>query len=344
MKVSFIIVAYNAEKTISGILTDLKNQSYDHSSIEVILVDSNSTDKTRDIMENFKEYNNREFSRVCILENIKKTLPCGWNIALENCTGEIILRVDAHTSIPNDFIEKNVECIKSGENICGGRVVSIADSDNKFQQTLLIAENSALGGGIAKFRRSNKKEYVSTLAFASYKKTVFDRVGRYNEMLARTEDNEMHYRMKKLGYKFCLDPDITSTRFARNSFSKIINQKFLNGYWIGLTLGVEPKCFSLYHFIPFIFVLSIILTLILALLDQMIFFYMLISLYMLANLTLTIVAFINEKFNIYNITLPIIFLSMHISYGIGTLVGIIKIPFWLYKHKRIKRELEYEYK
>lgn len=327
MKVTFIIIAYNAENTIKSLIKDLERQNYNHKLIEVILVDSNSSDNTKKIMIDFKNKKS-QFYRICILDNNKKILPCGWNIALKEATGDIILRVDAHTSIPNDFIKKNVECISNGEKICGGKVVSIVDSDNEWQKTLLLAENSALGGGIATFRRGDKKRYVSTLAFAAYKKEVFDNVGEYNEYLVRTEDNEMHYRMKKAGYKFYFNPEINSKRFARSSLRKMIKQKFLNGYWIGLTLRIQPKCFSLYHFIPLIFVLAIIITLISTIFMGNLLVNILFISYISINLLLSIFSIVNKKFNSINIMLPVFFFLIHFSYGLGTLIGIIQLPFW----------------
>ena len=82
-------------------------------------------------MEKFKE-SNRSFSRVLVLDNPKKILPCGWNIALEASTGDLILRVDAHSSLPNDFISKNVNRIDMGEKIVGGHRISIIDEDNSY--------------------------------------------------------------------------------------------------------------------------------------------------------------------------------------------------------------------
>ena len=84
-------------------------------------------------------------------------------MALKEATGKIILGVDAHTSIPEDFIQCNVECIESDEDICGGKVESIVYSNNNMKKTLLISGNSALGGGIAKFRRSEKKNMLVLL-------------------------------------------------------------------------------------------------------------------------------------------------------------------------------------
>ncbi len=80
----------------------------------------------------------------------------------------------------------------------------------------------------------------------------------FSENLLRTEDNEMHYRIREVGFKLCYDPRIVSYQYARSSFSKMLKQKYANGYWIGLTLKICPKCISLYHLIPFLFVSAVV--------------------------------------------------------------------------------------
>lgn len=333
-KVSFIIIAYNAECYLNNLLENLKQQDYNPSLIEVILVDSNSNDSTKAIMKEFKE-KNFIYSNVKVLNNDKRTLPCGWNIALENSVGDIILRVDAHTKIPENFISKNVECILNGEDICGGKVESILESDDNWSKTLLIAENSAFGGGVAAFRRVEEKKYVNTLAFAAYRKSVFDKVGRYNENLSRTEDNEMHYRMKTYGYKFALSPEIKSQRYSRNNLRSLIKQKYQNGYWIGLTLGVSPKCFEKYHFIPLIFVLSLIIGVGLLSFKISILLKIILSSYLIATIMMMLLTINKNKFKVEYLTLPIIYLLIHVSYGVGTLIGLIKMPCW--RKNNIKR-------
>lgn len=332
MKVSFIVVAYNAGSKLENLLKDLEKQNYNHNDIELILVDSSSSDNTKDVMMNFKELNN-SFSRVIVLDNPKKILPCGWNVALAESTGDVILRVDAHSSLPKDFIAKNVKRIEMGEKVVGGHRISIIDEDNAWQKTLLIAEKSIFGSGIASYRRQETEEYVSTLAHAAYSRETFKKVGGYDERLARTEDNEMHYRMKCAGYKFLLDPTIKSYHHARNSLSKMMRQKYLNGYWIGLTMGVSPKCFSIYHFVPLLFVLAIILTTIGAFMISPIPLILLLSIYFIFNIINTIFSTIKEKKHFYYLLLPIIFFLLHISYGWGTLYGLIKLPFWIRKNK-----------
>ncbi len=176
MIVSFIVVAYNAEKVLKDCLKSLNEQTYPHKRIEIILVDSNSSDNTKTIMSNFKDEFEDKYKRIIILDNPKRTLPCGWNVALKNVTGDVILRVDAHTKYPKDFIQKNVAEIENGEDIVGGQCISITKDNTQWEKTLLIAEESIFGCGIAAFRRKKQKEYVNTLAFAMYRKSVFDKV------------------------------------------------------------------------------------------------------------------------------------------------------------------------
>lgn len=332
MKVSFIVVAYNAGSKLENLLKDLEKQDYNHSDIEIILVDSKSSDNTKDVMIEFKKLN-RSFSRVSVLDNPKKILPCGWNVALAESTGDIILRVDAHSSLPKDFISKNVKRIEGGEKVVGGHRISIIDENNAWQKTLLIAEKSIFGSGIASYRRQETEEYVSTLAHAAYSRETFKKVGGYDERLARTEDNEMHYRMKSAGYKFLLDPAIKSYHHARNSLSKMMKQKYLNGYWIGLTMGISPKCFSIYHFVPLLFVLALIATIIGSFVISSIPLMLLLAVYFIFNIINTIFSTIKEKKHFSYLLLPIIFFLLHIAYGWGTLYGLIKLPFWIRKNR-----------
>ena len=329
MKLSFIIVALNAEQTIDNSLGSLKKQNYPHHEIEVILVDGLSTDNTKQKMLDFQR-TETSFGRIVVKDNPGKYLACGWNVALKEVTGEIVLRVDAHTEFPKDFVSKNVKCIESGESICGGKVLSILEDDSQMNRVMLEAENSMFGGGFTFFRRGEVCKYTNTLAFAAYRKEVFEAAGPYNESLVRTEDNDMHYRMQKAGYKFFFNPEIVSYRFCRSSFSKLVRQKYLNGYWVGLTMGVQPKAFSIFYFVPLLFVLGLIFFGALTFLSPWP-----LLLYLLAYgavLLLSLIAAIAKSgFYPALLLLPFILLSLHVGYGVGTIKGLITMPYWLKK-------------
>lgn len=323
IKVSFIVVALNAASTIQKLFDCLKHQTYPHEWIEVILIDGLSSDTTKTEMLRFQA-EEKSFWQIKVLDNPQKTLPCGWNVALNAAQGDALLRVDAHVSIPDNFIELNVRDLLGGEDICGGKVTSVPGKETKWAFVLNEAENSMFGGGIAAFRRADSTGYVNTAAFAIYRKSVFDTVGSYNELLTRTEDNEMHYRMRKAGYRFYYDPEIVSYRKTRADLKSLAKQKYLNGYWIGRTLWIEPRCFSFYHFIPLAFVLFIAISLFLLMIGIAFPAAALWGAYAVVNLTMAIVSVINcrEKNGLF-MFLPAIFLILHIWYGVGTVIGIV---------------------
>ena len=111
MRVSVCVVAYNEERTLPLLLSDIKKQTYEHKKIEIVLVDSMSTDQTREAMNLFKKENN-EFENVLIRENPKKKQASGWNVAIASSSGDVIIRIDAHARIPEDFVQKNIKNIE----------------------------------------------------------------------------------------------------------------------------------------------------------------------------------------------------------------------------------------
>ncbi|RGT71598.1 glycosyltransferase family 2 protein [Ruminococcus sp. AF18-22] len=341
MLVSFCVIAYNEEQNIEKLFFDICNQDYPHQDMEIILVDSMSTDKTKILMQKFAE-KTEGFRRIVVKSNIKKKQAAGWNTAICEARGNIIMRIDAHTMIPKDFVSKNIKCIEAGEDVTGGPRPNIAEEDTSWKQTLLLAESSMFGSSIAPYRNSHHKTYVKSVFHGAYRREVFEKAGLFNENLGRTEDNEMHYRIRQAGYKICYDPQIISYQHTRSTWKGMIKQKFGNGYWIGLTLGVCPKCFSIYHFVPLCFIIVLLLTLILYFVGIKIPFIFLMVLYCIVNLIMSVIAIIGKKKNLKYICLPFIFLSLHLSYGIGTLIGIIKMPFWKKTIKNTKKADEHK--
>lgn len=321
MIVSVIIVAYNEEKYINSILNDIFLQDYPISDIELILIDSMSNDDTKQLFTSFKKRNKKSFYDIKVLENKEKFLPHGCNVGLRNYTGDIFLRLDAHSKIPKDFITKNVNNILSGEKISGGARPNIIENKNKLSELLLSVEQAMFGSGFANYRDGNKKKYVDSIFHGAYKREVFDNVGLYNEKLYRTEDNEMSYRIREAGYKISYDPQIISYQYTRPTFKSMVRQKYLNGFWIGKSMYTCPKAFSMFHFIPLVFVLSLVFSLLIFKLFPILLYFIIFS-YGLFLFTNMIVLVGKKKSLIYMLS-PIIFTSVHVSYGIGTLLGLL---------------------
>ena len=320
MKISFIVVAYNAAGSLGALLEDLLAQTIPHEQIEALLVDSASTDATRAIMLDFAKATPFE---VKVLDNPRRWLASGINVALAAATGDAIIRLDAHARIPKDFLENNLRALARGEDHVGGCVLGGA-TGGAWESVLRTVDTSRFCGGAAPFRNGGEARYVDTLAYALYRREVYDKVGLYDERLRRTEDNDMHYRMRKAGYRFYFSPDIVSYHAARATMRGQLRQKWGNGYWIGRTMRIQPRCFAPRHLIPALFVLALLFGLLL--LPFSVWpLLLLLSAYLACDLVFAVRGALSQESGrlLALLTLPFLFPAVHVVYGVGTLAGLL---------------------
>ena len=319
MIVSLCMIAYNEVEAIDGLFGDIALQEYPHNKIEVVFVDSMSTYGFRDVK---------------IVRCQKKNQASSWNEALMVFTGDVVIRVDAHARIPRNFVARNVYNLNLGENVVGGGRPNISSNVSSWKLTLLAAEDSLFGSSIAGYRRpSTEKEYMDSLFHAAYRRSVIEEVGGFNEDLGRTEDNEYHYRIRMAGYKMCCCPDIISYQHSRNTLKHMIKQKYGNGRWIGLTLSVCKGCLSYFHFAPFLFVMMLAVCGIMAVAGYSFALMVLLVLYAMFDFVNSVSCCTLKNIQPQFLLLPFIFPLLHVAYGVGTIVGLVQIPFWKKKIK-----------
>lgn len=327
--VSLCVIALNEESFLPSLLGNLLAQTYPHDKTEIVLVDSGSTDATRRIVEDFGRNHAQEYIGIRVADNPKRIQAAGWNVAISNASSDVVIRIDAHTYIPADFTAKNMAALQAGEYVSGGTRPCVIENKTAWGEVLLETENSLFGSSVNISRRGTRKQYVKTMFHAAYRREVFEKTGGFNENLLRTEDNEMHYRIRKAGYKLCFDPEIVSYQYARSSLRRMIKQKYGNGYWIGLTLGICPGCISVFHLVPLAFVLAILVTTILAAVGYGFLSALMWCAYGAFTLLGVITSVLNGKANYLTWMMPVLFLLLHVSYGVGSLVGLIKMPRWV---------------
>ena len=322
MIVSFCVVAYNEEEYLPSLFADICRQTYPREKIEVVLVDSGSGDRTRQLMEAFRD-RERGFYGIQVLDNPGRIQAAGWNVAIRNFRGDVLARIDAHSKIPEDFIARNAALLEEGEMVTGGMRPCIIQNPNPWRELLLEAENSMFGGGIAPYRRDVGRRYVKSMFHACYRREVLEKVGLMNESLGRTEDNEFHYRIRKAGYQLCFDPEICSYQYARPTLRKMVKQKYENGFWIGVTAWSCPGCLSSYHFVPLLFLCGIAGTGLLSLAKRSWPAKLMWGAYGGLCGVMTGASLIRRKKPL-TLLLPFLFLALHVSYGLGTLQGLVQ--------------------
>lgn len=322
--VSIGVIALNEEDYLPRLLEDIRAQDYPLEDIELVLIDSGSTDGTREIMEAFAR-EHTEFHGVVVTANPKKILAPGWNIFLDTFSGEIAVRVDAHAQLPADFVSQIVTVMGEGEDVCGGdRPCIVPEDATTWQRVLLVAEESVFGASIAPYRGGRAQASdVQSLFHGAYRRKVIDSVGHLNEDLRRTEDNDFYYRMREAGYRLRLDPRIRSYQIVRATLRSMLKQKYGNGYWIGRTLFVQPRSVAFYHLVPGAFVASLAASAGLALTGKRLPFKLVVGSYLIANGVMSAAAMKSAPRSIQSLALPTIFPLLHMGYGIGTVRGVL---------------------
>ena len=323
MKVAIIIPTLNEERFISQCLDSVINQSFPYEDMDIMVVDGGSKDKTQSIV---KEYSKR-YTNIRLLQNSKCIQSVAFNIGVENSDAPIVVRLDAHAEYDKFYIEKcikNFRCAKYGN--VGGKCTISLRRENIWSKANVILNAMRFGIGGAAFRVSNKKALVDTVPFGCFTRDVLNRVGKMNEALPRGEDNEFNFRIREAGYDVLFDPEIIATYYARETFKDSVKQMFANGFSIGVLLHTCPKSIGLRHFVPFLFVCSILTWLILALFYPIIGLSLLgleMAVYLIADISASFIAAVKEGWKV-KMVLPLLVLSVHIAYGVGTIKGLVK--------------------
>ncbi|BBE30498.1 hypothetical protein OSSY52_06390 [Tepiditoga spiralis] len=308
---SVIMICRNEIKNIKSVLDSFYEQSYVPD--EIIIVDGMSNDGTYEYLKT--QENN--FKNLKVLQNKQMYTPHGLNMGIKNSSSDYIMIAGAHTKYNNNYIKSIKEYLDIHKDI---GIVGGVSKGTPSKETLLaksFADSySCIFGVGAKHRVFNTEQEVDTVAYAAYRKELFEKYGLFDERLLRNQDIELNYRFRKNGIKIIMLP-IENKYLAPNSLLKFIKKNFDNGYWNFITLKLTPHGISFRHFIPMFFVLFLIL------------FLSLFSINIIRNILLIPMAFyilldvlfsLKEK----NLFLLIIFPILHISYGFGTLISLIK--------------------
>ena len=331
--ISIILPIRNEAKHIKQALDSILNQNHIDQGFEILIADGMSTDDTRDLIIKYQ----KDHPNTHLIDNPEKTVSTGFNRALNESKGDIIIRVDGHCEIAPDYIQKCLECLEKINADCvGGATEHVASG--LVGKSIKIAQSSFFGVGGVSFRKKVEKgEYVDTLAFGAYKREVFDQLGGYDEELMRNQDDEFNFRMIQNDGKIWLDPYIKSTYTQRNSFKGLFKQYFQYGFYKIRVIQKRREIASWRHVVPGLFVLGLLTSLSIFLFNgNNISILSLCIPYFSFSLFATIFELIKSPFNLLSvIMLPLTFYILHISYGLGFLLGLIY--FWdKWGNKKIK--------
>ena len=318
--VSVVMPVYNEAIYIDQCVHSLLKQDYSLELMEWIFVDGNSTDDT---VSRLKVYKEKYPNLIVIRNNPHKTVPYAMNIGIAESKGKYIIRLDAHADYATDYISK---CVYYLDTIDADNVGGVAETKAKGFVGRCIAKmlSSKFGVGNSEFRTNGSSGYVDTVPFGAFRREVFSKYGGYDERLVRNQDNEMNYRIRKNGGKIYLADDIHLSYYCRDSIKGISDMARKNGMWNVITQKLCPGAMGFRHFIPMIFVLSVIGLGMLGIMSK--WFWLLLEAELLLYFGLDIIFSLVKTVKL-NETLMLILLFpiFHVSYGYGSIIGLFKM-------------------
>ena len=289
--------------------------------MEILVVDGMSDDGTRDIVKHYAE----QYPFIRLFDNQKKIVPTALNIGINNSRGVIIVRMDAHNIYEKDYISQCVKYLMESEaDNVGGVWITLPGAGTSTAHAIALALAHPFGIGNASYRIGAKEpKYVDTVPFGCYKKEVFQKIGLFDEDLVRNQDDEFNLRLIKNGGKILLVPDIVSYYYARDSISKLFRMYFQYGYFKPLVAKKVGGVLTWRQLIPCLFVGSLIASSALSVVFKPFLwvFLLILSIYLAANLAFSFQISMKKGLK-YLPVLPVVFSTIHVSYGTGYLKGI----------------------
>ena len=325
----------NEADFIGQAVQSILDSDYPAEKMEVLIVDGDSDDDTRRIVEKLAESD----ARIKILDNPRRIVPMAMNIALKEMQGDVFIRIDGHVKIPADFISKSIQCLNEHPDawVVGGYIETVAD--DYIGRAIAAAMCSPVGAGNARFRLGDYEGWVDTLAFGAHHKWVVDKIGYFDEELVRNQDDEFNLRIILGGGKIWMSKSIRCIYFSRSSLSKLWRQYFQYGFWRIRTFQKHKRPAVFRQLVPLLFVLSVLFLGVAGLFWKL-FWYLLETGMILYVMVLFVGAFIVGRKSGWRFVpiAPVVFLILHFAYGFGSLWGIVR--FSILKRWGMKRPEE----
>lgn len=330
--VSILIPCFNEEDFIEAVIQNILEQDFPQEEMEVLFLDGMSKDNTQKIILQYAE--NQPFIK--LIPNPEQFVPQAMNLGIEQAKGEIIIRLDAHAAYPKQYISRLIFWLKKlpAENV--GGIWNIQPRSNSIKaKTIARTLSHPIGVGNALYRMGiSEPQEVDTVPFGCYPKTVFEKYGNYDVRLKRNQDIELNKRIKRQGGKIFLVPDVACTYFARDTFRALWKNNYGNGKWVILTSWFTGTfdSLSIRHFVPLAFFVNVLLA-IFALIKVLFFggswlwqllIFPIIFYFIIIGIVSMKLSLENTKRGAFPYFL-ISFFTLHLSYGIGSFVGIFSI-------------------
>lgn len=225
-KVSIIVPFLNEEGNIRNTLKALLWQT--RPAEEIIFVDNNSLDKTREIVQDFLS---KFKSKASILSEPEVGIPLARNRGLEMVNGTIIIFVDADCSIPKRYVETIINDFDSKDvDAVTGRYRLIGDNMKKAIQRKRAWSRHFGWDNNPRFHTAlNNQLGTLVTGCSAFNKKVFDELGNFNNSVRYMDDVGLSYKFYDHNFVSFYNPKLLVSHYIETDEKTIIKKDFRYG-------------------------------------------------------------------------------------------------------------------
>ncbi len=317
--VSILIPCYNEAKWIDGCLHSVFAFEPIEAGFEVLVIDGLSSDGTREHLEKWQ----RQQANLWVLDNPGRIVPKAMNLGIQAARGQWIVRLDAHSTYPPNYLRLCLETSqRTGADNVGGVAIARLRSEQPQARLTQALTTHWFGVGNATFRLDATEGPADTVPFGCFRRQVFDQIGLYDERLVRNQDYELNRRLVQAGGRIWLNPAIQVLYRNQDSLRGLFRQAVFTGQWNPWMWYLAPYTFAARHAIPGAFVLTLIGLGLLSLGWGLAGLLAALGLAAYGVVALFAAFQQSQRYGGWMLPiLPFLFLAYHVSYGVGTLWG-----------------------
>ncbi len=322
--ITVVMPVRNEERFIKDTLRQLLSQEYPPDRFEIIVADGESTDSTRQIVQEIA----RDYPQVKLFNNPGRLPSSGRNVGFKNGRGDYFIVVDGHCRLPDNHFLKNVRdaFLKSGAECLGRPQPFVIPDEPNWQRAIGIARSSWLGHSSSSYIHAKEEGFVSPVSMGcAYKREVFEKIGYVDENFDACEDVEFNYRVERAGFKTFFTPKIAVWYFPRENLKGLWRQLLRYGEGRAKFLLKHPETFSIELLLAVLFTLGVSFGWLTYFVNIYLFWFY------LAVLLIYFLIVTGESWRLrkreplgFIFKLMIVFFMIHYSLGFGVLWGLAK--------------------
>jgi glycosyltransferase involved in cell wall biosynthesis len=234
----------NEQEHLISAVKSVLNQNYP-GQLEIVLAIGPSVDQTEKVASDLAA----KHASVRIITNSKGLTTAGLNLAIQSSKSQVIVRVDAHSELGENYLKRGVEILMDSKSVLVGGIMR-AQGKSAFQKAVAFGYGSRFGLGGGRYHLGGKAGEAESAYLGIFDAEALKAVGGYDENTIRGEDWDLAQRLKSRGGRVWFSPELVVNYWPRSNIKALAWQFYSTGVWRGELTRRAPAKASLRYFLP----------------------------------------------------------------------------------------------